>query len=76
MFAELAQLPLHFFIAKQCMGFYNRICAQTRSLAFDTLVDEIRDAWRNRASDGWCARLFRFIAAQGIDVWNWPGRDT
>ena len=55
------------------MGFYNRICAQTTSLAFDTLVDEIRDARGNPAGDGWCARLFRFVAAQGIDVWNWPG---
>ena len=73
LFAELAQLPLHFFIAKQCLGFYNRISAQNRSLAFDALVDEAREAWANPMGDGWCARLFRFVAAQGVDAWHWPG---
>lgn len=70
LFAELAQLPLHYFFAKQCIGFYNRIAARKDSIAHDAMVDEVREALACPDGDGWCAKLFRFARAHGVDVWK------
>ncbi len=69
LFAELSQLPLHFYWASQVCGFWNRIVRQAGALAHDVLREEIAlalDGWE----DGWSAKVLRFVAALGVNVWE------
>lgn len=70
LFAELAQLPLHYFALKLLVGFVNRIQKQPNTYCHAALSDELRDAILVPHGDGWGAKFLRVLSALHVDIWS------
>jgi Reverse transcriptase (RNA-dependent DNA polymerase) len=60
LFAELSQLPLHYYILKQVIGWWNRLAKQPESLAYCALQESVKEALQGD-SVGWAAALLRVL---------------
>jgi exonuclease III len=79
LFAELGQLPMHYFVFKMLIGFYNRIQKQPRTLCHAALRDELIEAIAARDNgltgsnlarlDSW-GRVFLWMVESLADVWH------
>ena len=70
LFAELSQLPVHYFIFQLMLGFFNRVVEQPGTYCHAALLEEICDALLVPAGNGWGAGFLRFCSALGVDVWS------
>ena len=70
LFAELSQLPVHYFIFKLILGFFNRIVEQPGTHCHAALLEELCDALLVPADSGWGAGFLRFCSALGVDLWS------
>ncbi|GLC47024.1 hypothetical protein PLESTM_002009800 [Pleodorina starrii] len=76
LFAEMAQLPLQYYMAKQVVGFWNRVRKQAGSLALAVLRQEIHDALNDPAGSGWGAAVLRLLTYLEIDIWSGMPQDV
>ena len=76
LFAEMAQLPLQYYMANQVVGFWNRVQKQAGSLALAVLRQEIHDALADPAGSGWGAAVLRLLTYLDIDIWSGLPQDV
>jgi len=70
LFAELAELPLHYYLVKQVVRFWNRLQTQKGTVAHAVLCQEVTDALINPGWGGWGASLLRLLSYLECDVWS------
>jgi hypothetical protein len=68
LFAELSQLPLHYFWLKQVVGFWNRLVKQPGAICHHALLQEVEDALSG--VECWASKLMRVCDKLGVDLWD------
>ena len=70
LFAELAELPLQYYMVKQILRFWNCLQKQVGSVAHAVLRQEITDSLCNPDWASWGASVLRLFSFLELDIWS------
>lgn len=70
LFAEMAQLPVQYFVCSQLVGFVNRTQKQRGSYCWEALKEELIEGRLLPEGTGWGSAFLRVCSGLGIDLWR------